>query len=98
MLRAELLGIPYQYGTWPVRAGGAEKLEWVELSDGTKTQRIACDFLACGFHLVPNAELAALVGCKLSEVLSLSTSRNKHRRQIFSAQASQSESAAWKPH
>ncbi len=65
MLRAELLGIPYQYGTWPVRAGGAEKLEWVELSDGTKTQRIACDFLACGFHLVPNTELAALVGCTL---------------------------------
>jgi D-hydroxyproline dehydrogenase subunit alpha len=67
MLRVELLGIPYRYGTWPVRAGGAEKLEWVELTDGTKTQRVACDFLACGFHLVPNTELAALVGCKLRD-------------------------------
>ncbi len=50
-----------------MRAGGAQKLEWVELNDGTKSQRLECDFLACGFHLVPNIELAALLGCNLRE-------------------------------
>jgi NADPH-dependent 2,4-dienoyl-CoA reductase/sulfur reductase-like enzyme len=26
---------------------------------------IACDYLACGFHLVPNVELQSLLGCKI---------------------------------
>jgi D-hydroxyproline dehydrogenase subunit alpha len=64
-LRANLLGIPYQSGTWPVAAGGNEKLEWVELSDGKSKRRFECDYLACGFHLVPNTELASLLGCSL---------------------------------
>lgn len=64
-LRLSLMGAPYRVGTWPVAAGGAEKLEWVELFDGRKKTRVACDYLACGFHLVPNVELAELVGCKL---------------------------------
>jgi hypothetical protein len=29
------------------------------------TQVIACDYLACGFHLVPNLELQLLLGCKI---------------------------------
>jgi NADPH-dependent 2,4-dienoyl-CoA reductase/sulfur reductase-like enzyme len=50
---------------WPVAAGGPEKLEWVELlRDGKKT-RVACDYLACGFHLVPNVELAELLDCEI---------------------------------
>jgi NADPH-dependent 2,4-dienoyl-CoA reductase/sulfur reductase-like enzyme len=64
-LRFALAGVPYRTGTWPVRAGGAGKLEWVELTNGRKTWRIACDYLACGFHLVPNTELADLLGCEL---------------------------------
>jgi NADPH-dependent 2,4-dienoyl-CoA reductase/sulfur reductase-like enzyme len=64
-LRRALGGAPYHFGMWPVAAGGAEKLDWVELvRDGKKT-RIACDYLACGFHLVPNAEMAELLGCEL---------------------------------
>jgi NADPH-dependent 2,4-dienoyl-CoA reductase/sulfur reductase-like enzyme len=64
-LRVALAGVPYRMGTWPVRAGGAGKLEWVELTNGRKTWRVACDYLACGFHLVPNMELAELLGCEL---------------------------------
>ena len=30
-LRRALGGVPYHFGMWPVAAGGAEKLEWVEL-------------------------------------------------------------------
>ena len=30
---------------------------------------IACDYLACGFHLVPNSELAMLLGCRVQDDL-----------------------------
>jgi D-hydroxyproline dehydrogenase subunit alpha len=64
-LRAQLVGVPYRFGTLPTAAGGRQKLEWVELGDGQRTRRIGCDYLACGFHLVPNLELAALLGCEI---------------------------------
>jgi D-hydroxyproline dehydrogenase subunit alpha len=64
-LRRALGGIPYRFGMWPVAAGGAEKLEWVELISNGKKTRVACDYLACGFHLVPNVELAELLGCDI---------------------------------
>jgi NADPH-dependent 2,4-dienoyl-CoA reductase/sulfur reductase-like enzyme len=43
-----------------VAAHGDGKLEGVTLSRGGE---IACDYLACGYHLVPNVELAELLGC-----------------------------------
>lgn len=64
-LRRVLGGIPYHFGMWPVAAGGAEKLEWVELVHDRTKSRVACDYLACGFHLVPNLELAELFGCEI---------------------------------
>jgi D-hydroxyproline dehydrogenase subunit alpha len=66
-LRRALGGVPYRFGMWPVAAGGAEKLEWVELlGSGTKI-RVPCDYLACGFHLAPNVELAELFGCETDD-------------------------------
>jgi NADPH-dependent 2,4-dienoyl-CoA reductase/sulfur reductase-like enzyme len=46
-------------------AVGNQILESVVMSVKGTQQRISCDYLACGFHLVPNTELAALVGCRL---------------------------------
>jgi NADPH-dependent 2,4-dienoyl-CoA reductase/sulfur reductase-like enzyme len=66
-LKRALGGIPYRFGMWPVAAGGAEKLEWVELTRGQAKTRVACDYLACGFHLVPNVELAELFGCGIDD-------------------------------
>jgi NADPH-dependent 2,4-dienoyl-CoA reductase/sulfur reductase-like enzyme len=40
-------------------------LKSVQFTDGTKTWNEPCDLLACGFHLVPNTELASLLGCNL---------------------------------
>jgi D-hydroxyproline dehydrogenase subunit alpha len=37
----------------------------VVVTNGTKQSEIACDYLGCGFHLVPNVELAQLLGCEL---------------------------------
>ncbi|NNF00315.1 MAG: NAD(P)/FAD-dependent oxidoreductase, partial [Pyrinomonadaceae bacterium] len=46
-------------------AEGRENLEAVNIRQGKKQKRIECDVLACGFHLVPNTELASLIGCKI---------------------------------
>ena len=45
----------------------AKMLESVTIFCGSgKTEVIACDYLACGFHLVPNVELQSLLGCEIS--------------------------------
>jgi NADPH-dependent 2,4-dienoyl-CoA reductase/sulfur reductase-like enzyme len=66
-LKAGLLGIPYRTSCWPVAAQGADKLESVTLHHAGKTWSEPCDYLACGFGLVPNLELPALLGCRMGE-------------------------------
>lgn len=58
-----LLGVPYHLGCWPIEAKGDGRLRTVVLQQGAKSLEIECDYLACGFHLVPNIELAILLGC-----------------------------------
>ena len=66
--RAALGKAPYRTGCWPLAAFGDEAsglLKSVRFTDGAETWDEPCDMLACGFHLVPNTELASLLGCKL---------------------------------
>ena len=63
-LQSELLGIRYLAGCWPVAAEGDGKLERIRFRHGDKTWTEACDYLACGFGLVPNLELPQLMGCE----------------------------------
>jgi NADPH-dependent 2,4-dienoyl-CoA reductase/sulfur reductase-like enzyme len=65
--RAGLLGVRYFTSCWPVAANGAEKLASVTLQRNGRTWTEPCDFLACGFGLIPNVELPALFGCRMSE-------------------------------
>jgi D-hydroxyproline dehydrogenase subunit alpha len=65
-LRKELAGVQYAANSWPLAAHGGQCLESVTISRNGKTEVIACDFLACGFHLVPNVELQSLLGCHIS--------------------------------
>ncbi|HEY3989733.1 MAG TPA: FAD-dependent oxidoreductase [Acidobacteriaceae bacterium] len=65
--RAASGGSRYRPGSWPLAALGTEKVEAVRLTDGQRTWEEPCDLLACGFHLVPNTELASLLGCALHE-------------------------------
>jgi D-hydroxyproline dehydrogenase subunit alpha len=51
-------------GCWPVAAHGADHLRAVTLRQGDKLWDVDCDYLACGFHLVPNIELPVLLGCR----------------------------------
>jgi len=65
-LKKEIAGIPFATNSWPIGAHGGQVLKSVTISRGGKTEVIACDFLACGFHLVPNVELQSLLGCQIS--------------------------------
>lgn len=79
-LKKRLFKIPYLTNSWVTDttcgsprvskgltsdAADSTKLLVVTISRNGKTETIECDYLACGFHLVPNPELAQLLGCDL---------------------------------
>jgi NADPH-dependent 2,4-dienoyl-CoA reductase/sulfur reductase-like enzyme len=64
-LRGRLAGVPYRRGTFVQAAHGEQSLHAVDIVDAAGTRRIECDHLAVGYGLVPNTELAGLLGCAL---------------------------------
>jgi NADPH-dependent 2,4-dienoyl-CoA reductase/sulfur reductase-like enzyme len=66
-LKSRMAAIPYRTNSWPIAADGREKIESVTLSVGGTLKTFPCDYLACGFHLVPNTELADLLGCDIRQ-------------------------------
>jgi NADPH-dependent 2,4-dienoyl-CoA reductase/sulfur reductase-like enzyme len=58
-------GSPYRTGWWVTRALGRTRLESLVVSNGKSELELACAYLACGFHLVPNLELARMLGCRI---------------------------------
>jgi NADPH-dependent 2,4-dienoyl-CoA reductase/sulfur reductase-like enzyme len=66
-LRAGLLGTRYLTGCWPVSAQGGDRVQSVTLHRGARAWAEPCDYLACGFGLIPNLELAMLLGCRVSK-------------------------------
>ncbi len=64
--RLRTLRAPYRAGCWVVRAEGRGRVERVTLTDGRKQWSVDCDWLGCGFHLVPNLELPRLLGCRIA--------------------------------
>jgi NADPH-dependent 2,4-dienoyl-CoA reductase/sulfur reductase-like enzyme len=63
-LRYKSRGAKYLTDTWPVAAIGKERIEAVRISENGRTREIACEYLACGYHLVPNTELAQMLKCR----------------------------------
>src|SRR5438552_9936188 len=63
--KQKLLGVPFLTSCWPIEARGEEKLSSVVLRQGGKIWNVECDYLACGFYLLPNLELPGLLGCEL---------------------------------
>jgi len=59
--------IKYLKDCWVTAAHGEEKLESVVLQRRGKRWNVSCDYLACGFHLVPNLELAQLLACEIAD-------------------------------
>ncbi len=64
--RAALASAPYRTGWWPIAIEKSGSNLIVQLTNGTSVLSEPCDALACGFHLVPNTELAELLGCTLN--------------------------------
>jgi D-hydroxyproline dehydrogenase subunit alpha len=64
-LRKELFGTPFVPNCWPIGATGKDALERVVILRNRKAETIACDYLAYGFHLVPNTEIAELLACRI---------------------------------
>jgi NADPH-dependent 2,4-dienoyl-CoA reductase/sulfur reductase-like enzyme len=64
-LKSKLWGVKYLTDCYVKSAEGNGKLEAVNLIRKGKNWRLECEMLACGFHLVPNIELAQMLGCKI---------------------------------
>ncbi|MEW6125718.1 MAG: FAD/NAD(P)-binding oxidoreductase [Acidobacteriota bacterium] len=64
-LKKSLLGVRYLTNAWVTKAHGEEQLTHVTLQKGERRWDVECDYLACGFHLLPNLELPQLLGCEI---------------------------------
>jgi D-hydroxyproline dehydrogenase subunit alpha len=64
-LKRALDGVAFAPSSWVTAAHGRAALESITISRAGKLQTVSCDYLACGFHLVPNVELAQLLGCQI---------------------------------
>ena len=62
-----LRGTPFRAGCWVTAARGQACLEAVTIRQGHRTWTLACDYLACGFGLVPSVELPAALGCAIQD-------------------------------
>ncbi len=63
--RAAARSAAYRTGSWVTHAHGQDRLQSVTVSERGKMRKIECDYLGCGFHLVPNLELARLLQCQI---------------------------------
>jgi NADPH-dependent 2,4-dienoyl-CoA reductase/sulfur reductase-like enzyme len=67
LLQWNLLGVPFAASAWVVGASGHPTLECADVFRAGRVETIPCDYLACGFHLVPNVELPLLLGCAVDK-------------------------------
>lgn len=86
VLRWQLASTPVLFGTWPERANGDSQVRSVTLTNGRKSWTTPCDWLATGFGLVPNLELAHLLGCQVdADRIKVDEYQQTTRRGLFSA-------------
>ena len=63
-LRRSLGRTEYHSGCWLQAAGGNDRIEWVTVTNGKRKWDLPCDYVACGFGLIPNLELPLLMDCE----------------------------------
>jgi NADPH-dependent 2,4-dienoyl-CoA reductase/sulfur reductase-like enzyme len=64
-LQKDLFGIEYRQNCWVEAAEGDNRLRRLRFRQGERTWSIHCDFAAVAYGLIPNTEIASLLGCKL---------------------------------
>lgn len=62
-LLAHLAGVPLLRGATVLAALGGERLTGVVMEQHGRQREIACDYLACGFGLLPSLEVAVMLSC-----------------------------------
>jgi len=62
-----LRGIPYHANSYVTTARGDVQLTSVQVQRKGAKLDIDCDYLACGYGLLPNTELARALGCEIGE-------------------------------
>ena len=65
-LQRQLRGVHYLSDSFVTAALGEGKLSGVRAQIKGHEQVLDCDYLACGYGLLPNSELASAVGCSLN--------------------------------
>ncbi|HEU6450857.1 MAG TPA: FAD-dependent oxidoreductase, partial [Gemmatimonadaceae bacterium] len=65
--RSSFARTSYRTGCWVARADGDERVQRVTLTNGRRTWSEECDLLCCSYGLVPNVDLALLLGCAVDE-------------------------------
>ncbi|WP_211465013.1 NAD(P)/FAD-dependent oxidoreductase [Collimonas silvisoli] len=66
-LRLQLAGVPYRADSYVLRAQGEQQLSAVQMMVAGRRLSMDCDYLACGYGLLPNTELAQALGCRIVE-------------------------------
>ena len=64
-LRSAFLRTRYAMGTWVTSASGDEAVRSVTVTNGQTSQALECDLLCVAFGLVPNLQIARLIGCEV---------------------------------
>jgi len=65
--RASIAASSYQIGAWIQSLEPSAYGLTATVTNSGETWEEQCDLLACGFHLVPNTELASLLGCNFAD-------------------------------
>ncbi|MCB1024749.1 MAG: NAD(P)/FAD-dependent oxidoreductase [Acidobacteria bacterium] len=68
-LRRKIKGVSYLPNSYVESAEGNGRLESINICRGKNVQRVECDILAVGFHLLPNTEIAEMIGCSIKNGL-----------------------------
>jgi NADPH-dependent 2,4-dienoyl-CoA reductase/sulfur reductase-like enzyme len=66
-LKRDLADVPLAASSWVLAACGQAAVESAVVSQAGRIETIPCDYLACGFHLIPNVELPLLLGCAVRD-------------------------------
>lgn len=66
LMSAALISVPTSTDAWVIAAEGEGRVESVRLSVLGREEQLRCDYLGAAYGLVPNLEVARLLGCETS--------------------------------
>ncbi len=85
-LQWQMRRTPFRADSWVVRAQGTDHLTEVTVQRRRGTMTLACDYLACGFGLIPNLELPHILGCTVgADALQVDRFQQTSRPGIYGA-------------